>query len=491
MEGLTKEKFIMPGGNFTRSMGNRIAAAIDSETKVSEATKVVEPVKTGHKLTKDQEAAEKFIEKELFSNNINEACLCGFAGSGKTWLTGRMIEKYLKDYPDKRVACVAPTNKAVNVVKKLAAVQNNSRLWYGTLHGFLGLKPRIDDDTGIETFQPDPYIHKPGHVNLLVVDESSMVGRDLMGHTYNPALCSADLILWVGDPAQLPPVGELTSPTLLLKDTITLREIVRHGGIIQSHVTKIRESIENGSPLPEVVNESNNVEGVFSHNRNQWVSEMLETFKSEEFNKDSDFVRALAWTNKAVNWGNNLVHESIYGVGADPFVAGQILVAQKPVKHPALDKQFILATSDECRVIKATRLDGTKSTGWSTHWGLTIDVGENGCPELHDVIVIDPNDETGYINRVEELKIVAMKTVDKQRKRWAWSDYYRYIDEFAQLRRCYWLTVHKAQGSTFQRVFVATPDIMNNNNVLERKRMLYTASTRAAKQLHTISLSSS
>ena len=52
-----------------------------------------------------------------------------------------------------------------------------------------------------------------------------------------------------------------------------------------------------------------------------------------------------------------------------------------------------------------------------------------------------------------------------------------------QLIYAYSLTSHKAQGSTFDNVFVAQNDIFCNPNLIERYRSLYVSYSRTSQRL--------
>jgi hypothetical protein len=58
------------------------------------------------------------------------------------------------------------------------------------------------------------------------------------------------------------------------------------------------------------------------------------------------------------------------------------------------------------------------------------------------------------------------------------------VDCFAQLNYGYCITVHKSQGSTFKNVFIDMNDILDNNNMNETSRCLYTSITRTSKTLN-------
>ncbi len=56
-------------------------------------------------------------------------------------------------------------------------------------------------------------------------------------------------------------------------------------------------------------------------------------------------------------------------------------------------------------------------------------------------------------------------------------------DKFAQLNYGYSITVHKSQGSTFKNVFIDISDILDNNNMDETSKCLYTAITRSSNSI--------
>lgn len=361
--------------------------------------------------------------------------------TGKTYLTGYFVEKYLAGNKNAIVACTAPTNKAVHVMRSLSPVTNHQRTWFGTLHGFLGLKPRLNEDTGEETFERDSRA-EPRYADLLVVDESSMVNLCLHEFAHDVNTCRARKILWVGDPAQLPPIGEEMSRALLLDNAVALREVVRHGGIIQDYVTAIRTAITSREDLPDPEHRCENDEGIWVSGRDAWLESLIADFLDQRFKDNASFVRALAWTNKAVDWGNSLVHSAIYGDDADRFMPGQTLVAHRPVMDPVIDRRILMATSDECRVISAVRIPGDESSGGSDFWGLVVLIGENALLGKFTLQVLEPTTIEGFFIKLGHLKRAALTAHPKDRSG-NWKAYYRFLEKFADLKPCYWSTTHK------------------------------------------------
>jgi exodeoxyribonuclease-5 len=105
----------------------------------------------------------------------------------------------------------APTHKAVQVLRGLGLPENPPALRYATIHSVLGLQPVYDVDTGEQRLRQTGPVDLPWNA-LLVVDECSMVGRELYAHLRRAAAQVEAQVLFVGDPAQLPPVKEQVSP---------------------------------------------------------------------------------------------------------------------------------------------------------------------------------------------------------------------------------------------------------------------------------------
>ena len=64
-----------------------------------------------------------------------------------------------------------------------------------------------------------------------------------------------------------------------------------------------------------------------------------------------------------------------------------------------------------------------------------------------------------------------------------WREFWELKLLFHDVRYAYSLTIHKAQGSTFENVFVDVRDLYINRKTYERNQLLYVAVTRSAKRL--------
>lgn len=473
-----------------------------AESQKQPETKVV--------LTEDQRVAFNAVKTRLFEQDCRVFSLLGYAGTGKTWLIGHIVKEFIESFRQKNgvnpvIACAAPTNKAVKVMRESNFLSPSHSTAFLTIHSYLGIKPMVDVDTGVETFSPDPNV-EPKVSDLLVIDESSMLSSALTELVLEKMLRT--MILFVGDPAQLPPVNEDMSPALRQEDVAVLTQIVRHGGKICETVTALRNALINRAPIPAPIVgvDEGSTNGVFVNRRDEWIANLKAAFASDEFKQNSNFARGIAWTNRAVDYGNKLIHQHLYGADAPTFVVGQTLVANSPV---ILDHNIIIAnTSDEMRITSAELMEPCDYSAGAKFWRLSVELDNRAFKpatssgmskatkqqlfeqirSMSDcavkVLVVDPADRHLYDKKLQKMKqeaIAASNSVDKGSK---WRSYYRERERFADLQHNYWTTAHKAQGSTFNRAFVATTDMFHNKDMAELIRLLYTSYTRASEQLH-------
>ena len=72
---------------------------------------------------------------------------------------------------------------------------------------------------------------------------------------------------------------------------------------------------------------------------------------------------------------------------------------------------------------------------------------------------------------------------DPKRKKELWEEYFNIKDTWLDLRSQYASTVHKAQGSSYDKVFIDLDDIGRCNIASDVARMLYVAISRAKKKV--------
>ena len=69
-----------------------------------------------------------------------------------------------------------------------------------------------------------------------------------------------------------------------------------------------------------------------------------------------------------------------------------------------------------------------------------------------------------------------------------WDNFNIIIDEIAKLNYSYAITIHLSQSKTYNNVYIDINDVFRNNNLSEKKKLLYTAITRASNSLNLLIL---
>ncbi|WP_116043509.1 AAA family ATPase [Amycolatopsis palatopharyngis] len=132
---------------------------------------------------------------EMYASRVT--LLNGRAGTGKTTLVEALVKR--PEIQRKGVLLLAPTGKAaVQLTKKAKSPAQ-------TLASFLGRTKRYDGETGRYLALGDD-ARKAPRVGTVIVDEASMLTEDMLDALLD-ALHPPDRLVLVGDPRQLPPIG--------------------------------------------------------------------------------------------------------------------------------------------------------------------------------------------------------------------------------------------------------------------------------------------
>lgn len=392
--------------------------------------------------------------------------LTGYAGTGKTTLLQVFIQGLRQRGDDRPIVLTAFSNKATKVLTLMAA-QWRLPIEAMTCCKLLGLRPEINEETGKQVFQSDRrQASQLDRYRLVIVDECSMINQELWELLVNAVanLYHRTQILFVGDPAQLPPVNEPESPCfrqILQRSELT--EVVRYGGAIGVVAEDLRRHLDRPQ-LPRFCSDTNSTytEGCFVLPRATWETLLVRAFSSEAYQQNPDQVRALAYTNNRVQQLNRMIRRAIYGPNTPQFVPGERLIALNPCLQ---EESIILPTSAECEVLEVAR---GREGEWPV-WLLEVETEEW---EYRTLRVLHESGQGEFQARLNFLA---------QERRWM--EFWDLQQQFHAVDYAYSLTIHKSQGSTFQDVFVDIPSMAANRNILERNQLCYVAFTRAAKRL--------
>jgi exodeoxyribonuclease-5 len=410
---------------------------------------------TDHQQEAYDEVYERLAAGETYTG------LRGYAGTGKTFLVSRLIEQLVEEDCD--VSVCAPTHKAVQV---LSEQLDGKPVELQTLHSFLGLRLKPSQDGQYElVFDGAPDRDRPS--GIVIVDEASMIGEEEWQHIedtpYNLQW------LFVGDPAQLPPVNEEASPALDVPGPM-LEEIHRQAA--DNPILELATQIRNDEAHRF---QSQYVDGqgvAITHNRTGFMESVLRTFDTDAFDDDATHARLLAYRNRTVRRYNQEIRTARYGDDAPRFVPGEWLMARESWYHEGVP---VVLNSEEVRVKKASvgLFEAEDMSEWKV-W--KIKLRKPGRGMTRTALVLHEDEHERYTDELESRRLAAKEGNG------SWKYFYDLRERFARLDYAYACTVHRSQGSTFDTVFVDHRDLRACRGG-ERDALLYVAVTRPARRL--------
>jgi hypothetical protein len=222
-------------------------------------------------LTHDQKELIIKLESFLSDTENNVFILQGYAGTGKTFITKGLTEYFTS--LGRKFVLAAPTGKAAKVIKE--KTKNKAFTIHKTIYSYKDLKEyKVENIDGTETFKFYFDLNDNTHDanTVYVIDEASMISdsiqegeffrfgsgkllSDLMKYIHIDHNDHNKKIIFIGDTAQLPPIGMNFSPALNIEyienqfnlkcDSYELTEIIRQNadsGIVVNSLS-IREFI--------------------------------------------------------------------------------------------------------------------------------------------------------------------------------------------------------------------------------------------------------
>ena len=442
--------------------------------------------------TEQQEGLTKVFN--WLKNGKSFFTLAGYAGTGKSTMIKKVLDTYRFG-----VVVSAPTHKAKKVV------MNTTGKMGQTLHSLLGLRPDVD----LDNFNPNDPKFNPIAVpritdyNFVIIDEASMINQELYDLIHEKTMDSRTKVLFMGDPAQIPPVGEKESVVFKQDNEINLfhqlTKIERQSdtnplAFIYDALRNNLNKLDGG--FKRVSNVNQHGEGVvFTIDKREFRKAILDKYSSEEFKKDTDYCKVIAWRNDTVMLSNQVIRNELFNNSKEIVEINDILMGYRSVSSE--NRRYnIIENSADYRVVEKS---GLEENAYGIN-GYRVKLREDlarGEFKFQDVFIIDVND-------FDNLHLYAQmhdffRDMGKSNKK-AWSKYYEF-------RRCnllmktiekhknglyrssgdvivkdldygYAITGHKSQGSTYSHVFVMENDINDNWVLKERNQIKYVALTR-------------
>lgn len=493
----------------TASTGSTASTASTASTGDS-----IDKTKKGNiKLTKDQTIALQEL-LDFITNPKRKAekfyLLTGSAGTGKTFLVSYIYSVLRSNY---NIAFTASTNKAANVLQATyesqytqdscvdAEDKKQTSANFYTIHRFMNSSRGIDKN-GEAYFKFSEGKKGNKTADVVFVDEVSMIPEVLAGQI--EGLKKYKKIIFIGDRAQLPPVNEVESKIfswVIKKSNLT--EIVRY----RNNIVKLADQLKNLIFHEKNISiKSCSGDGVCLYRNNE---EFLASYY-----KNTENTVVLAYTNEKVRIYNDTIRKQVLqSNNGNKFEVGEKIMFNN----------FYVAVNNE---------DNQQTRNCYTSYQVKIKYCEksvypidynNIIEKLKDSLVLISNKDTAILkpfiaklpNNIPIYNLttednysivnpIYYKQLGEQLEgvkdefikikinfsdlviREFWSFYYEeLIDKFADITYGYSMTVHKSQGSTYDRVFVDMEDIIKRNpKERESYQCLYTAITRASKEIH-------
>ena len=288
-------------------------------------------------LSADQQGADEGFASWLRAANGSPFLLSGHAGTGKTFLSMRFLAK--AEAAGLCWTVVAPTHKAVSVLRANLAASQLTPTWFPcTIHRLLrlNLKRRGDRELCEASDQTAGALE---HLDLVLIDEASMLDSTVLELLLRCAHGFRTRLVFVGDPAQLPPVGETASPVFQLARVrkAALGQVVRHQGPVLRLATGLRNG-ELPCQQPPVLPPFRSPQGLVALlAKDQWLAAAQEALARSAASDNPDLARILCYSNRYLEKLVPLARRALHGEQADqlPVLPGEVLITRAAVMAPA------------------------------------------------------------------------------------------------------------------------------------------------------------
>jgi len=386
--------------------------------------------------------------------------LRGFAGTGKTFLMKMLLEQGRCS-----LKFTAPTNKAAKVLAQTLGVQA------GTIYSLLGLR-MVPHEDGMRLEYPKVMPHVSPKT-IVVIDEASMVGSELYKFVDDASSKLGFRVLYVGDPAQLNPVGEAISPawkaTSLPANRAVLKKVMRFDNELLALSVAIRDCLKEKRWVNPVRDDHSKGSGVFVLPHHKF-DRRIDRLGVEDFAA----TKIVAWRNKTVSAYNARVRKN-FGFEKE-YEVGDVLLIGEPIER---EGRIVAHTDEEGRATSVERTVLSADYEEVPVWSIVLKTDD----ATHQLYVPCRGDDT--LQRVLADKAAKARNASSGARAMRWREFWEVKRKFHTVRYGYALTVHRMQGSTVDTVYVDQEDVLANPDKREAFRCLYVACTRPRFKLYT------
>ena len=451
--------------------------------------------KLGFTPTDDQRDVVSLLESFLFSNHNRLFVLKGYAGTGKT----TMMSALIKTLPTFHLYSVllAPTGRAAKVLSMYSnkkAFTIHKRIYFSH-HEDSSFSFRLKENRSKDT--------------IFIIDESSMIGTDnnmfqrnllddLMQYIFSGDGCKA---IFIGDTAQLPPVGQELSnaldteylnshfnvSTLSFQLTQVVRQALESGILKNASNLRYRLFKENFS-LP--ILKTSELKDVVSISSIDFEEYLRATYK--EYGEDEVIV--IAKSNYQANSLNNLIRYRLLERETLLEAGDRLMVVKNNYFWLEDDSAMgFIANGDIFRINRVISFEDRFGFNFA-NVAISFDDYENAVELEVKILLNTLNIEKASLDKEKELELYenVFQYYYKQEHNKVNAKRKTLNDEYfnaLQVKFASCLTCHKSQGGGWDAVFVFQSYLQEDSLNKEYFRWLYTAITRAKKQLYLVNFS--
>lgn len=456
----------------------------------ADGTKVKAPFKPNAQQIDALNEMDRFMK-----SNETSMTLSGYAGTGKTSLMEIIAKKGRKQH--RPVVFCATTNKAAAVLNERVS---KAGFKAATLNKVFGISVEVDSNSSTYNARNLVNVLKDADITpgtTVVIDEASMINEENYGILNNIAKRNSLKIIYVGDEAQLAPVGEDKISKVFRNGDGKVIRLTQVERTDDNAILKEATDLRNGNPLSGISSFNGKGEGIayISPNHQDEINNVVANYV-KGLKHDPNYFRILAFTNKAVSAYNNQVRELLGYTSPSPNV-GEPMTGYANWGYDWKTKSYRFINSESYKVSKVDK-PHTIQTHLSDGTAITM-----------EAIPLTLEDSLGNVDTFDFIDIksnlsnlqAAVQLANEKKMLWAEAKcavgrdakakiYQRinFIDNFLfvndniedsnhnllQAKTIdfgYAMTVHKSQGSTFTNVLMDDVDIsragLNSNNAME------------------------
>jgi hydrolase, P-loop family len=474
---------------------------------------------TKYNLTDSQSKLVQKLETFISSQDGRVFLLKGYAGTGKTFITKGLTE-YFREI-ERNYILAAPTGKAAKVIsqKTRSAAYTIHKTIY-TLKNPVEYIENLEKEDKTYKFYFSIAVNEDPNDTVYIIDEASMISdiysemefirfgsgfvlRDLMHYINLDCNDHRKKIVFIGDNAQLPPVGMSFSPALnkqyilenfgFRAEEFELTDVVRQekdSGILKN-TFPIRKSLEN--KVFNTINFDTSFHDTIHLDHINFMQQYIEVTKC----KVDHQTMIVAYSNASVKEYNDKVRGYLFPNHKNQICVGdKLMVTSNNANYGIFISNGDFGVIEEILSLTETKIIKTK--------GGKIDVSIS----FRDVVVLFYDiDGTAWRIKckiIENLLFSEQANLSSDENKGIYIDFMRrnpglkpntkeWVDTLVsdpyfnalKVKFGYAITCHKAQGSEWKNLFLnckTTTSVLSENYF----RWFYTAVTRAKSMIYTL-----